>query len=125
MEIEWKVFNKSQSNPIGTVSSVLYVLNLFETSGTASCGTTGIDPEQTVENTENAKTMSIVLPGVKLCYRCGNLGADPGFFGNVVLIRSSFNQERSKEGSIPQKRNDDAKRCAEHQYTYAAYIYSM
>ena len=36
--IEWEAFNKSQTIPIGIVSSVY----LFEIFGTALCGTTGI-----------------------------------------------------------------------------------
>ena len=37
-EIEWSVFKESQSISIGKCSSDLYMLYLFETSGTASCG---------------------------------------------------------------------------------------
>ena len=42
VDIEWEVFNKSQSNSTGTFFFWFICTLPFETSGTASCGTTGI-----------------------------------------------------------------------------------
>ena len=42
VDIKWEVFNKSQSNSIGTFLLWFICTLPFETSGTASCGTTGI-----------------------------------------------------------------------------------
>ena len=42
VEIEWKVFNKSQIIPIGTFFFWFIYTLPFETSGSALCGTTGI-----------------------------------------------------------------------------------
>ena len=41
VDIECEVFNKSQSIPVGTFLSWFVYTLPFETSGTASCGTTG------------------------------------------------------------------------------------
>ena len=42
VEMEWEVFNKSQTIPIGTYFFWFTYTLPFETSGTALCGTTGI-----------------------------------------------------------------------------------
>ena len=97
MEIEWKVFNKSQSIPIGTVSSVLYVLNLFETSGTASCGTTGIDPEQIVEKNREREGYVHCTSRGEVLLQMWELASGPWVFWQCCFDQKQF-QSRKEQG---------------------------